>query len=109
LEEVGSIEVSLEEVTGITPAVGPFIAAPEDHGRLLALVQGGTGADPMPWPHLGLLRIHREGQPDVLVYLFVTGEERGAYRVGERIQYRGSSDAEFIRTITECARRGAPR
>lgn len=91
----------------MTPAVGPFVAAPEDHGRLLGLAQGGTVADSaLPWVDLGLLRVCREGRPDVLVRLFVTGEERGAYTIDWRTQYRGSSDAEIIRTITDCATRG---
>jgi hypothetical protein len=103
--EVASITVTMDN----RPDGGgdeKFIAATIDHGRLLALIQGGTiDPNPQKWQGLGVMDIALAKGEKIPISLFWTAEGPAAWRIGNTY-YRGSTDAEMIRVISECARRG---
>ena len=61
----------------------------------------------MKWQVLGDLRIRLRDGRNIEVSLYRTFADHGAYKM-DGTYYRGSSDAEIVRTLTECAKRGKP-
>jgi hypothetical protein len=106
-EDVEAMEVYLRN----RPDHGPdlsFIPARADYGQLPAIVQHGE-ADPKPakWATLGRLSILlSNGDRVVQIDLYQTSNGPAAWSVGGRY-YRGSTNADIIRVISDCATRGA--
>jgi hypothetical protein len=83
-----------------------FVAATADHGRLLALIQGGTVEPaPLKWQFLGVMDFVQMNGSKMRVDMYWTGRGTAAWRIGHSY-YRGSTDAEMIRVIADCAGRG---
>jgi hypothetical protein len=117
LERDSADGISTAEVASITVTMDnrrdggrdeEFVAATVDHGRLLGLIHGAT-VEPhaSKWQDLGRMDVVLAKGGNMRVWLYWTGGGPAAWSIGDTY-YRGSTDAEMVRVISECARRGTP-